>query len=254
MLVMKPYGWVCVAVFWSLAASAQVSVTVGGSQLTTSALSVAGSGPRTLLRRADVQSHLHLNMHQKAQLNEMWKSPEQMRVALTFSGQDAPDPDAARRQAEEQIRAQLGDRDAAIKAILTSEQWDRLTQLDLQWRGVLALADPQVAKLVELSSESQVEVVRIAAAYTATKTEVMTSLSQKTEDSSPDGTRRAIMMRIDTSELDKPFSPARKKLERAKQEAEKQINSVLTPDEKARWRKAIGEPFTFRADIKGLRF
>jgi hypothetical protein len=177
-----------------------------------------------------------------------------MRVAVTLRGSDANDPSAAHRQADEQIRAQLGDQDARIKAILTSEQWDRLQQISLQWRGPLAMAEPGVAQQMQLSAEHRSEVARIAAEYAAVKSEVMASLAQKQEDASMDGSRRMVAIRLDTSELEKRFSPARQKLEKAKQDAERRIMEVLDRDERARWRAACGDPFTVRADIKGLRF
>ncbi len=239
------------------ACGAPAAAQLGGTQtlrLATPALRIAGASLTALLRRADVQNGLKLGIRQRNELSDILAQPSQMRVAVTLSGSDANDPGSAQRQADEQIRAQLGDHDARIKAVLTAEQWDRLQQLSLQWRGPLAMAEPEVAQQVRLSAEHRSEVARIAAEYAAVKSEVMASIAQKQEDASPDGSRRMVAIRLDTSELDKRFSPARQKLEKAKQDAERTILAALDPDERARWKAACGATFTFRSDIKGLRF
>ncbi|MBM3495989.1 MAG: hypothetical protein FJX72_16950 [Armatimonadetes bacterium] len=225
-----------------------------GMRLALPALSVAGGGVSTLIRRSDVQGALRLGMRQRSAINETLNQQQPGRVMVSVRADQNSTPDSLRQQADDQIRAQIGDRDGQIKAVLKAEQWERLLQLDLQWRGPLALADPKVAARVELSGETRSLIAPVATVYNATKSEVMASLAQRHEDVSPDGSRRSIAMRLNTSELDKPMSPARKKLEKAKREAEDEILGALTPDEKRRWKSACGEPFTFRSDIKGSRF
>ncbi len=222
--------------------------------LTMPAIRVAGGGLSSLIRRSDVQGALRLGMRQRAALDELFREGTPGRVMVSVRADQGSSPDSLQQQVDEQLRAQLGDHDAKIRAILTAEQWDRLNQLDLQWRGPLAMADTQVAERLKLSRESRNEIAPIAAQYQAVKSEVMASLSQKQEDVSPDGSRRAVMMRINASELEKPLSPARKKLEKAKKEAEAAILAAISDDERSRWNAACGEPFKFRADIKGLRF
>lgn len=236
-------------------ASAQTDSGSGGYlRLASPALSVSGGGLSSLIKRADVQTGLKLNLRQRNELGALLREPNQIRVAVTMSEQDARDPDALQRQADEQVQAQLGRHDEKIKAILTDEQWNRLQQLALQWKGPLALAEPPVAKSVGFSREAAAQVSKYAAEYAATKSEVMASLARTQEDVSPDGSQRRVAARIDTSELDRRFSPARKKLLKAKAKAETSILGVLNPDELKRWAEACGKPFTFRSDIKGMRF
>jgi hypothetical protein len=240
------------AMFLATAALAQE----GGVALRLAAptISISGSGLSTLIRRADVQGALSLGMRQKNAINELFSQQAPGRVMVSVRGDSSSSPESLQRQVDEQLRTQLTNRDDQIKAILTPEQWNRLLELDLQWRGPLAMADSRVAERLQLGSETRAVIAEAAREYAGVKSEVLSSLASKREDVSPDGTRRAIAMRLDTSELDKPFSPARKKLEKAKQAAERKVLDSLTPEELERWKAACGKPFTFRSDIKGFRF
>ena len=147
----------------------------------------------------------------------------------------------------------MGDVEARIRKILRPEQWQRLQELSLQWRGPLALADPEIAEKVKLQPERRAEIAAIASRYAAAKSEVLMSLTQISEDASADGSRRTVAVRLDTSELEKPMSPARQKIEAAKKEAENKILSLLSDEEQANWQALCGKPFTFRKDLPGLR-
>ncbi len=242
----------CGTVAMPIAGMAQSEIT--RLRLANPAIRVAGGGLSSLIRRADVQRAIHLSMRQRAELDAVFQGSASGRVVVSVRGEETASRNALQQQADEQIRAQLGDADGKIKAVLTAEQWTRLNQLDLQWRGPLAMADQVVAERLKLSQESRNEIAPIAARYGAVKSEVMASLTQAQEDVSPDGSRRTVMMRVNADELERPFSPARQKLKKAKREAEKAILAILTEDERSRWTAACGAPFTFRADIKGLRF
>lgn len=246
----------CVLMAASLMASWTAFAQVEGQAFRFVAPSV-GIGKMSLmalLKRPDVQNGIQLDLRQRNELQALLAEPSQLRVSVAVRGDASDAGRNAQQQAEEQIRQQLDGGEARIKAILRPEQWERLQQIRLQWQGPLALAEPEVAQKAELSAEHRSEIARIAAEYAAVKSEVLASLSQTREDASPDGTRRMVAVRLDTSELDKPFSPARKKLEKAKKEAERQILAVLSREERARWDSMCGKPFTFRTDLKGLRF
>src|ERR1051325_9926158 len=116
------------------------------------------------------------------------------------------------------------------------------------------MADYKVAEKLKLSQPHRAEISRIAAEYNRTKSEVMMSLTQQTADASPDGSRRAVMMRLDASQLENIHSPAYLKLDAAKQAAETKIMALLSPEEKAAWNQAIGTPKLFRKYLPGNRF
>ena len=163
------------------------------------AIRVSSGGISSLIQRADVQGTLHLGIRQKNALSELFSQSTPGRVTVSVRGDQNSTPDSLQEQVEQQVRAQLGGHDAQIKAILNEEQWRRLQELSLQWRGPLALADTSVAQRVELSRDTRVAIEPFATRYNATKSEVFASLSQKQEDVSPDGSRRAVMMRVNAS-------------------------------------------------------
>jgi hypothetical protein len=204
---------------------------------------------RQLIARPDVQRGLDLNLHQKNAIAELLKDPNVGRIQVRFDGSAPTDEETRRKAIEDQVRAQSGSLGEKVQKILKPEQYDRFLQLDLQWRGPLALADSKVAEKLKLSPESRVQIEKAAAAYRVTKQEVMMKLAERNDD----GNGR-VMVRLNTKELDNPQSPAAKQLSKAKQEAETQILDALKPEEKSRWNKAQGEAFTFRVDIPGNRF
>jgi len=217
---------------------------IGGISLDTGKTSIA-----TLLRRSDVQNAIRLDMRQRRDIRALLDEPVGFRV------QGGPDAalDDARPRAQQQMRGQMGDAEAQIKAILKPAQWQRLQELSLQLRGPLALADPAIAEKVKLTPEHRAEISAIASRYAAVKSEVLMSLAQTNQEASADGSRRTVSVRLDTSSLERPMSPARQKIEAAKKEAENKILSLLSDEEQANWQALCGKPFTFRKDLPGLR-
>lgn len=236
----------------------QVSVGMAGQGFSGPKLgfSVLSTGPRglELLKRADVQATLRLSIRQKSDLDELLSSPNGARVSITSQGSTAPSADDLKRQVEEQIKAQGEGRTARIKAILNETQYARLMELDLQWRGPRALQDVAIAEAVRIRPGIKQGIAEAVGEYDRTKQQVMMELSQTEESGSDDGSSRMVKVKINTEELEKPFSPHRQKLEKARKKMETAILALLDGDESRRWAEAQGTPFAFRKDIKGLRF
>lgn len=206
-----------------------------------------------LIRRADVQKEIRLTLQQKDALADVL-DPAKQQIQLHITADQNSTAADRRKQIEDQITAQLGAPEEKIKAALRPDQYDRLVQLLCQWRGPLILSDTQVAAKLRVAPERRADIAKAAAEYERVKQEVMASLTQQTQQDSPDGSKRAVMMRVDTSDLSKPLSPAYKKLSAAKRQAEDVILAALSPDERAAWKSAQGAPFAFRQDLPGNRF
>lgn len=226
----------------------------GGLRFGSPIMVSGGTGLLPLLRRSDVQSGVSLSLRQKQQLAEVLNSPQRITINMVNNGN--LDEEARRKEMEKQVAAQLGGPEEKIKAVLRPEQFARLQELMLQWRGPLILGDAKTADRLKISPESRAEIHKAAAEYQAVKAEVMASLTQVNDTPGQDGPNKSLrrMVRVNTEELEYPLSPAYKKLDAAKKEAEKRILDVLTPEERDSWRKAQGAPFTFRTDIRGNRF
>lgn len=236
----------------------QVSVNLGGQGFSGAKLgfSVLSAGTRGLeiLKRADVQAALRLTMRQKSDLEEFLSAPNGARVSISSQGSSAPSADDLRKQIEEQVRSQGEGRTAKIKSILSEAQYRRLMELDLQWRGPRALQDSAIADAVQIRPGIKPGIAEAVGEYDRTKQEVLTEISQTEESGSDDGAARMVRVKINTEELEKPFSPHRQKIEKARKKMESAILALLDREERKRWTDAQGDPFAFRKDIKGLRY
>jgi hypothetical protein len=205
-----------------------------------------------LLKRSEVQSTIGLDLKQKQALDDLLNNPQRSAIRINATNEGDRDPEKIKKQIEDQIKAQQGGIDERIKSVLRPEQYDRLQQLDLQWRGLLALADQKVADRLKIAPAHRGEIGKISADYQAIKGQVMMELAQKSEEGA--GNERRVMVRMNTKELENPLSPAYKKLDEAKKDAEKKIMAVLSSEERVTWKAAQGAPFVFRTDQRGNRF
>ncbi len=224
----------------------------GGGMGPGGASSPRTSNPMGLLQRPEVQTHLQLTVKQK---NELSGLTEQSRTAMRgrmremFRGQNQPGQEnesrEQRRQRMQEMAPQIravvtafqGEMNEKVRAILTPEQAVRLHQLDLQRRGPLSMADPKVADELKLTPANRAEIGKIAAAYEQETGTVMRDAFQNMRENGgqmPDFYSR--------------LSPLRQRLDKSRKDAEAQTLALLSPEEKAAWTAAIGEPFTFRAD------
>jgi hypothetical protein len=236
----------------------------------------ARPNPLGLLMRSDVQSHLRLDLRQKNAITQViegaqQKQREQMQQIFRNRPQQQGNAQGLSREERrqqmrdamapmfEQMRAQQqkfeGELNEEIKKILSPQQAARLYQLDYQYRGPLALADPNVAQAVKLSPETQQAIAKIVNDYrTATgeaRREFFQTMFQNNQNQGQQqpgqGGRRP---QFNPQDMQARLAPLQAKLDKMKKEAEDKIIAVLNAQEKANWQAATGEPFTFRKDIE----
>jgi hypothetical protein len=208
--------------------------------------------PVVLIRRVEVQNHLRLTLLQKQALEEMLGDPSRAGIRFSIRAEGPADKKKMEEELRKRIEAHQKGVQEQLARVLRPEQMARLSELALQWRGAMALNDPKAAEQIGLDGEQRAQVASIVAEYRQEKSRVMQSLMQKSDHDSPDGSAK--MVRLNLSELDNPLSPARRTLEAARDRAEKQIMSLLTDTQRKAWRKAVGEPFTFKAEKQAARF
>jgi hypothetical protein len=252
MMDRKLFLVVILALFSLSAVGAQESSSFSFRGLPGMGITGAMTSVTSLIKRADVQGHISMTIKQKNDLNDLMKGPQGIRVAI--ESQTPLSEEERSKKIREQIEAQLAAPEERIKSVLRPEQYSRLKELQLQWAGPLILSDSKTAAKVKISPEHQGEIGKIAAAYAQTKQDVMSALMQHETQSSPDGSQKAVMVRLNTKELENPVSPYTQKLTAAKKGAEQRIMAVLSAGEKDSWKTAQGAPFTFRTDLPGLRF
>ncbi len=180
------------------------------------------ANPVMLLSQPSVQKELNISDEQKQQLQE-----------AATKLRHAPPPDVSNlspseRQEKMQEMAREGERTAA--KILHRDQMKRLKEISLQVRGAGAFSDPEVAKALDLTDEQ--------------KEKIKTSLSEgrgQRPQGAPGGDPQA----------------ARKRVEEMRKANLDKVMTVLTADQKTKWKEMTGEPFkgeiAFGGGVRGRR-
>jgi Spy/CpxP family protein refolding chaperone len=141
-----------------------------------------------LLKRNDVYTELRMTGGQKKQLEEEENRGRQEMMTTALSNIQAlrDEAQSARREggrergSRDERMAQIRERgqemmqamttsmenmEKKVEKILSPKQMKRLLELDLQWRGPLAMSDKEVADKVDLSPEQRAEVEKLLQEY-----------------------------------------------------------------------------------------
>jgi hypothetical protein len=204
---------------------------------------LAGGSPgmnysRELLKRKDVQNELGLDATQKEILAHLLnQSPGQIAARAVRDMPPVKYQDISKLSNEErkQWQAEIGRRAAAqavnqmneqrreVEEVLRPDQRQRLSELDLQWRGILALGNKSLSDRLGVSPAHHQRIAEILADFEVKRLRLL-SYSEKSEDSdSPLYQKRRVLL----------------------QETEQKVLALLSDEEKARWLQAIGQPFKF---------
>jgi len=164
-----------------------------------------GAGHVYLLADPAVMDDLKLTAEQRAQVADLRKRAWDRSQAMLRSSYHQP-PTVRR----DRITADARSNEADITAVLTVEQFTRLRQIALQRQGLAAFHEPDIVSELKLTLEQR--------------------------------------ERIRTIELDTMFGPpGQPKMPKQSQQshrwAMRRVNQVLTPDQRTRWQKMVGEPF-----------
>ena len=207
----------------SPAAQAQDNVSLFGA-------SPAANFSQELLKRTDVQNELGIDANQKAALAKVLSESNTREIVRTY-----PDisrlSDEERRQWQAEINRQAN-KDAAflmneqrreVEEILRPEQRKRLTEIDLQWRGILALVDRDLSDELGILPSHYKVIEQIVAGFE--------------------------VKRINLSSV-RPRVDRYQKRQVLLRETEQKVLALLSDEEKGRWTLKIGEPFKFDNLIK----
>ena len=224
-------------------------------------LDPTNSSAMTLLQRDDVKSEIRLSQRQGEQLDEAQKkAQEDMQKSFREA---APDPasmqnlsDDERKEKMQEIRTKMqevartsqtamsADIDKKAQEVLRPDQIKRLRELDLQWRGPLALSDTKVADKFGLTAEQKTKVTALVADYRKTQqtmiNDVMTSLRPKSDDPNTPPARP------DPAAIMSKMNDVQDKLDKIRTEMGEKALATLTDEQKTAWKTAQGEKFTFR--------
>lgn len=172
-----------------------------------------------LLQRADVQKELNITEDQRTKMRQ---AQEKRQAAMQELRNLSPEE----RQQKMQELMQSND----LTAALNDTQKKRLKELEYQWQGAMALNQAEVAQAVGLTQEQRTKIAGL-------QQQMGQTLRESMQGFQPGG---------DMTEV-------RKKMEELRDKTEKDIEAVLTPDQKQKWQALQGKPFTFEGG-RGMGF
>lgn len=180
-----------------------------------------GGGSRTgLLMRRDVAADIKLTDEQKSSLEKIQAEAQETmrnRIEEMRANGGGFDRDAMRAEME----AFQKSNDEKIKAVLSTQQWNRLGQIQIQLAGNRAVMMPDVQKALGMTKE---------------QIQQLESLRQNQEAANAD-----LMQRMRDGELDREQMTEISKKNNEIMNAE--IAKVITPEQAQALKKLGGEPF-----------
>ena len=251
----------------------------------------------TLLKRDDVKSEILLSQRQGEEmttaetkdqddLNQKVQAARPDRAAMQNLSQE--DRRAAMQEARQKmndIRKEAGaamdaDLDKKAQEVLKPEQIKRLKELDLQWRGPLALADPKVAEQFNLTADQKTQIAAILADYRkseqATQQETFAAMGGRGRrnrggnaaggatpapgapadpnapatpapaDPNAQAAPATPPQPLDPAAIEAKLTEAQGKIDKSRQDGGDKVVALLTDEQKAAWKAAQGKKFTFR--------
>ena len=200
------------------AAKAQENVTLLGA-------SPQANFSQELLRRADVQNELGIDANQKQALAKALSESNTRTIVRTYPDKSRMS-DEERKQWQAEINRQAN-KDAAlimneqrreVEAALRPDQRKRLRELDLQWRGIMALFDRELSEELGILPSHYKVIEQIVNDFEVKRIVLWTRYSRAELYQK----RRVLWL-----------------------ETEAKILTLLSDEEKASWSQAIGHPFKF---------
>ena len=174
-----------------------------------------GAGGIFLASNEAVQKELKLSVEQKKSLETL---VAEQREAFQSSQEASPE------ERREQFRKAGEKARTKVKEILNSDQQKRLEQIRLQQAGLLAVAEPEVAKQLNLTSDQQKQVTEIVE-------KGREQFRQSFQGGQGDREERA------------------QRMTKLREEQNEKLSAVLTAEQKEQWKKMLGEKF----DVSQLR-
>ena len=215
-----------------------------------------------LLKRDDVRSELFISSKQREQIEELLQTADSGMVAASRAPYQNIDRQALRnmtqeeRQAKQQeiqqqsqtaVETYQSDLDKKVAAILNPKQIARLHELDLQWRSVLAVVDPKVAKDVDLTPE---ETAKVQPIYQEYQTESFKVVQKTFGNLRGQNTGQPMTQAQMQAEMQKRLDTAKPALDKVRSTESDKALAVLTPEQQKKWKSMVGVKFTFRIYVQ----
>lgn len=230
-------------------------------------------GKLAMLQRPDVVAELQLTAKQQADIQaEMQSQIQKQRDAIragmpdrqTLMSMPAEDRRAQfgqmRQRLQDAVRAGSDAVVAKLPTILTASQLKRLEQLDLQYRGPLAISEDAIGRRLEITPEQDRLIANALGEYQNVQQGIVSSaMTANTPGGAggpgggggfggpgggPQVDRAALMARADQIQAE---------VEKYKKIQGEKALGYLTPAQKGAWKKMLGKPFAFKAGAQPVR-
>lgn len=174
-------------------------------------------GPTALLANPGVQKELKMDSEQVEKANAL---ATEVREKMTEVRSQLEGLEGQERMAKQQELAKPINEDAMKKAkkILKEEQVTRLTQIELQQRGVNAFSDPAIAKKLSITDEQSSKIKSLLADQQSEMQEIRQSAGND-------------------------FQAMMPKIQALRKETNTKAIALMTDDQKKTWKEMTGEPF-----------
>jgi hypothetical protein len=238
----------------------------------------------SLLDRNDVKNEIGIDARQRDALNDLkQKSRAEMMDKIRTDVQNMRDKmkDMSPEERRAQIQKMQGDRqdafsayqsdlDKRVEAILRPSQVKRLHELDLQWRGPLAMVDPSLSDKVGLDPEQHAKVNQLYQEYRNAQGKAFQNAfagigrgrrpNQAQGNGDPQNNQNQdAAQNAPQDNGPPPAPPSREEIQRRLQnvqvEMEKtrasigqKVLALLGPEQMQNWRTLQGRPFTFNTN------
>lgn len=218
-----------------------------------------------LLRREDVQNELALNGTQKEKMQaNRQQGGQNIRQKMQESGIDfrgmgdmTPEQRQEMMQKIQTMRQGIektmaSDQQKQIDEILTAPQRKRLAELDLQYRGPLALGEEAVAKRFNLTPDQQREVGNVVTEYRTGREEAMRAVFPNRRGGGGNNAgggqpgQPGQFEQLDPVAAQARLEESRKSIDRIKKGSSDKIVALLSDSQKAAWKAVQGKPFVFK--------
>jgi hypothetical protein len=235
----------------------------GGGNTSAAMSDPTRSAAMNLVQRPDVQQHLQLSFKQKQALADLQSNARQefmQKMRENFQNLRNLTPQQRREQSQQlgqQMREAVtnftGELDKKAEAILTPAQQKRLRELDLQWRGPLALGDPKLAEEMQLTPQQRSSVNTTVQEFRQTQMKAMQQLFAAFRPNrgapGPDGGAANAPQPPqppNPEEIQNRRIAVEKDVAKARKAASDKALSLLTPEQAQHWQALQGKPFLFR--------
>jgi len=238
------------------------------------------SSALSLLQRNDVRSELLISAQQREALEDLQKKSQtelvdKMRTAAQESFKDIQNvPEDQRMERVQQGLEQIGntlntyrgDLDKRVLKLLNAKQTARLQELDLQWRGPMAVSETPVADRFALTMDQRGKAATALQDFAAAEQKAMMAAfadlrkqAQETAQKNIDASRangnsgsKVVITNpnagMGPQDLQKRMAEIMQDetLLKTRKEIEANLLKTWTPDQMAKWNDAQGRKFTFR--------